>query len=364
MAQFSKGDTFTDGEQVTGARLNQLVDSATLLAGAITEQTNITAGTVASNDSMLVYDLSATALREANVSDVLGSNVPVVTSSVTGGANSDILITPNDGAVVSGVSYTSGDGLTVTVTSTAHLLSVGQVILIAGASTGYNGTFLVATTALNSFTYVMTTAATAGSGTLNYTKKGLVKNSGNESVAGNLYVTGSSVVGGSSAVTGNSTVAGNSTVSGNSTVTGNLAVTGTTTLTGVATAPTASALTNTTQIATTAFVRSDNNVKAWVNFNGTGTVSIRASYNVSSITDNGVGDYTVNFTTAMADANYATTISHSFEANGQHCLAYLGQPNTSPAATYLAGSCRFSFYSPANFGATVDKAYVTATFIR
>jgi len=46
--------------------------------------------------------------------------------------------------------------------------------------------------------------------------------------------------------------------------------------------------------------------KAWVNFNGTGTVAIRASYNVSSITDNGVGDYTVNFTTAMADANYAT----------------------------------------------------------
>jgi hypothetical protein len=44
--------------------------------------------------------------------------------------------------------------------------------------------------------------------------------------------------------------------------------------------------------------------KAWVNFNGTGTVAIRASYNVSSITDNGTGDYTVNFTTAMADANY------------------------------------------------------------
>ena len=44
--------------------------------------------------------------------------------------------------------------------------------------------------------------------------------------------------------------------------------------------------------------------KAWVNFNGTSTVAIRASYNVSSITDNGTGDYTVNFTTAMVDANY------------------------------------------------------------
>ena len=45
--------------------------------------------------------------------------------------------------------------------------------------------------------------------------------------------------------------------------------------------------------------------KAWVNFNGTGTVAIRGSYNVSSITDNGTGDYTVNFTTAMPDANYS-----------------------------------------------------------
>jgi hypothetical protein len=75
-------------------------------------------------------------------------------------------------------------------------------------------------------------------------------------------------------------------------------------LTGTPLSTTAAALTNTTQIATTAFVRADNNVKAWVNFNGTGTVAIRASYNVSSITDNGVGDYTVNFTTALADANY------------------------------------------------------------
>lgn len=44
--------------------------------------------------------------------------------------------------------------------------------------------------------------------------------------------------------------------------------------------------------------------KAWVNFDGTGTVAIRASFNVSSITDNGTGDYTVNFTTAFADTSY------------------------------------------------------------
>ena len=47
--------------------------------------------------------------------------------------------------------------------------------------------------------------------------------------------------------------------------------------------------------------------RAWVNFNGTGTVAIRASGNVSSITDNGTGDYTVNFTTAMPDDSYSVT---------------------------------------------------------
>lgn len=45
--------------------------------------------------------------------------------------------------------------------------------------------------------------------------------------------------------------------------------------------------------------------RAWVTFNGTGTVAINGQFNVSSITDNGTGDYTINFTTAMPDANYS-----------------------------------------------------------
>jgi hypothetical protein len=56
--------------------------------------------------------------------------------------------------------------------------------------------------------------------------------------------------------------------------------------------------------------------RAWVNFNGTGTVAIRASGNVSSITDNGTGDYTVNFTTAMPDANYAVNSTIRGVLNG------------------------------------------------
>ena len=49
--------------------------------------------------------------------------------------------------------------------------------------------------------------------------------------------------------------------------------------------------------------------RAWVNFNGVTPATIRASYNVSSVTRNATGDYTVNFTTAMPDANYAAVLS-------------------------------------------------------
>lgn len=56
--------------------------------------------------------------------------------------------------------------------------------------------------------------------------------------------------------------------------------------------------------------------RAWVNFNGTGTVAIRASGNVSSITDNGTGDYTVNFTNAMTDANYSISGSATLLSSG------------------------------------------------
>ena len=66
--------------------------------------------------------------------------------------------------------------------------------------------------------------------------------------------------------------------------------------------------------------------KAWVNFNGTGTVEIRAAGNVSSITDNGTGDYTVNFATALVDANYGTVVTSSSDSsNIRAIIATIGQ---------------------------------------
>ena len=64
-----------------------------------------------------------------------------------------------------------------------------------------------------------------------------------------------------------------------------------------------------------------NDAKVWVNFNGKNTVTIRGSFNVSSVTDNGTGDYTVNFTNNLTDANYVVATSmncNDFSATGDH----------------------------------------------
>jgi len=95
--------------------------------------------------------------------------------------------------------------------------------------------------------------------------------------------------------------------------------------------------------------------RAWVNFNGTGTVAIRSSGNVSSITDRGLGYYQVNYTTAMPDANYAAIASPS----GQYGTNMGGQTgmyttNSNTEFAPLTTSCRFVFnnYSSNNYDAT------------
>ena len=67
--------------------------------------------------------------------------------------------------------------------------------------------------------------------------------------------------------------------------------------------------------------------KAWVNFNGTGTVAIRDSHNVSSITDNGTGDYTITLSNAMANTNWCPVITHR-DATYEGMSAILGEALT------------------------------------
>lgn len=104
--------------------------------------------------------------------------------------------------------------------------------------------------------------------------------------------------------------------------------------------------------------------RAWVNFNGTGTVAIRASGNVSSITDNGTGDYTINFATAMPDANYAATMSGKQTAvSGNNPLAVTPSLDTG-ANTYAAGSLRIICWPWGNSVARQDAEYVHVAIFR
>ena len=89
--------------------------------------------------------------------------------------------------------------------------------------------------------------------------------------------------------------------------------------------------------------------RAWVNFDGTGTPAIRASGNVSSITDNGTGDYTVNFTTAMPDASYSALITTDLIA---------GFNSNTPTTSGF----RFNTYN-SSFG-TVDRANICCSVFR
>jgi len=104
--------------------------------------------------------------------------------------------------------------------------------------------------------------------------------------------------------------------------------------------------------------------RAWVNFNGTGTVAIRGSGNVSSITDNGTGDYTVNFTTAMVDANYSVASIGAYNQSSAHGFTELNNGGSSAITT---SSCRISnVYSTNTSGgvSALDQPIVTLAVFR
>jgi hypothetical protein len=96
--------------------------------------------------------------------------------------------------------------------------------------------------------------------------------------------------------------------------------------------------------------------RAWVNFNGTGTVAIREDGNVSSITDNGTGQYTVNFTTSMPDANYATPTS---------CAIQTTSGGTQNGDIYVTANAVGSYLiQTSNNGTFTDMAIVTSAVFR
>jgi hypothetical protein len=100
--------------------------------------------------------------------------------------------------------------------------------------------------------------------------------------------------------------------------------------------------------------------RAWVNFNGTGTVAIRGSANVSSITDNGTGSFSVNFSNALEDANYAVSICVGHPA-GSPTAPMVSPLNT---ATAVPSTTAFSLYTLNGSFSATDATYIFATVHR
>jgi hypothetical protein len=112
-------------------------------------------------------------------------------------------------------------------------------------------------------------------------------------------------------------------------------------------APSATTATTATSLTTASGSAPSYSARAWVNFNGTGTVAIRASGNVSSITDNSTGNYTINITTAMPDANYATVWVGGGQGTSGSSYSVTAASQTASAVTIQSRAV--------NGGAAVDE---------
>ena len=101
-------------------------------------------------------------------------------------------------------------------------------------------------------------------------------------------------------------------------------------------------------------------VRAWINFNGSGTVAIRASGNVSSITDNGgVGTFTINFATNMPDVDYAV----SGQAHSPAAVAAIVNAPAQANGNQTVGSVRIVAINLSNVGGA-DCTYISTIIIR
>jgi len=225
---------------------------------------------------------------------------------------------------------------TLNQNTTGTASNVTGTVAVANGGTGQtsytNGQLLIGNTTGNTLTKATLSAGTGIS---------ITNSTGSISIA-------STATGTVTSVSGTGTASG-LTLSGTVTTSGNLTLSGTATVASLTTAsgsaPSYSA-------------------RAWVNFNGTGTVAIRGSGNVTSITDNGTADYTVNFTTAMSDTNYS--VAGNCMANvapGNNARMMVLYPNTTYSNTFAVGSVRILAQDYAG-GVGADALAMTVNIFR
>jgi hypothetical protein len=308
--KFNRSQTFATNGTVTAAGLHNLIDGTDIYQALITDQTAMTS--VGSLDKLLIADSDLTAgdaPRSVTVNELFEdaltlstyTNVNAVNlkyTSATGNYTLSTGATITNGTITNGTiangTITNGtiangvipNGTFGTTTSTAGIVTSGTILTLnstTGTITNLRSTTGTVAT-LNSTTGTITNLSTTLAGDFTISQG-----------TGTLATTGATA-----GVYGSASAIPFITIDAKGRVTA--ATTGT-----FSTTPSVGSITF--PMLSTSSTQADNAAsrvaRAWVNFNGTGTVAIRGSLNVSSITDNSAGNYTANFTVAMSDANYA-----------------------------------------------------------
>lgn len=105
--------------------------------------------------------------------------------------------------------------------------------------------------------------------------------------------------------------------------------------------------------------------RAWVNFDGEGTVSIRDDGHISSITDNSIGNYTINFSSSLANSNYCCNMSATDDGTGtnkNNGYAYGSWLRSSTSVVYNTGSIRIGIGYPAN-SSHYDVSHINVSIV-
>jgi len=237
---------------------------------------------------------------------------------------------------------------TASQTTFATSYTVGYIevyvngVLLNGADyTATNGTSVVLAVGCNSGDIVETIAFT----TFSVANTVSSFSGGSTGLTPNTATTGNVTLGGTLAVANGGTGVTTSTGSGNNVLSTSPVLTTPSITSGSLTMSDSTVITSGSQVA-----------KVWAKFNGNGSISGVTSYNVSSVVRNSTGNYTLNFTNSLTDANFATSSSCSYDltsGNGVVVIKILGQTSS---------SLNLGTYSPA--GSFVDSQYIAVSLFR
>jgi len=340
MAKFNTGQSFADGDQVTGAKLNNIVGLLDIYSGLIADQTAI-ASTVSTADLLLIADTDAGSSGAANKVTIQ----KLLNDTLTGGTFTNANIAEQLTYGTATGNRTVSTSATIT-TGTIPNLTAGTTTSTAATITNGTITNGTITTALIPTLTVGTTTGTAGiftSGTVT-TLNSTTGTIGNLSttLAGDFTIsqgTATLATSGATAGTyGSVTAIPFITVDAKGRITS--ATTGTFSSTPADGSITFAKLSTSTTEADNVAKRT---AKAWVNFDGTTNVSgnctIRDDFNVSTVADNGTGDYTVNFSTSLTNTNY---LAIPYASRGGSSSNREAQEGTRGTSSYLLYTKNFN----------------------